>query len=273
MRLRWRYEWTVAAAGLGVAAVGWWQHSSLLAVGGLLVAATVAILWVWQKEALSSVSYERTLDRHRALFGEEVSLEIEVVNDKLLPLTWLHVEDQIPTGLEIRGAAVRIAANGRRYEMHHLFPMLPYQRVRRTMKVVCTNRGEHTFGPGRVESGDPLCLHRQDMRLRDVDRLLVYPKMFRVDAPATIGRLPLGDRRGDPRLAGDPSRVAGVREYQQGDPLRHVDWRATARTAARSSYGSTSRPLRSIWRCSPTQGSAASGQAHSEPTWSSSRSL
>ena len=28
----------------------------------------------------------------------------------------------------------------------------------------------------------------------------------------------------------DPSRVAGVREYRMGDPLRFVDWRATARS-------------------------------------------
>jgi uncharacterized protein (DUF58 family) len=229
VRLKWEREWTVAAAGVALALAGWLARSSLLAIGGLLVAATVIGLWIWQQQSLASVTYDRRLGRNRALFGEEIPLEIEVVNDKLLPLTWLHVEDQVPGGLQVKGATLRLAANGRRHEMHHLLPMLPYQRVRRTMTVVCTNRGEHTFGPGHIESGDPFCLRRRDRRIPRVDRILVYPKIFRVDALEVIGRLSLGDRRGDPRLAGDPSRVAGVREYRPGDPLRHVDWRATAR--------------------------------------------
>jgi uncharacterized protein (DUF58 family) len=40
----------------------------------------------------------------------------------------------------------------------------------------------------------------------------------------------LGDQRSSSILLGDPSRVAGVREYRAGDPLRHVDWRASARS-------------------------------------------
>ena len=226
----WDREWAIAGVGLALAATGWWVGSSLLAIGGLLASATIAALWVWQRQALSSVTYDRRLGRTHALFGEEVALEIEVVNDKLLPLTWLHVGDQVPAGLEIRGASVRIAANGRRYEMHHLLPLLPYERVRRKMTVVCTNRGEHVFGPGVIESGDPVGLHRNERRIAGVERLLVYPKIFRLEMPPFVARLALGDRRGDPRLSGDPSRVAGVREYRQGDPLRHVDWRATARS-------------------------------------------
>jgi uncharacterized protein (DUF58 family) len=228
---RWQTEWTVALGGLVLSGLGWWAHSGLLAIGGLLIAATVTGLWLWQLHCLDSVSVRRRLQSGRALFGEEITLEMEMVNDKLIPLTWLHVQVEVPTRLQIKGAAIRQAADGRRDDMHLLLPMLPYQRVVRRMTVVCSERGEHTFGRSLVESGDPLCLRRRQKRINETNRLLVYPKVLKLDTPSVIGRLALGERRGDPRLAGDPSRVAGVRDYRPGDPLRHVDWRASARAS------------------------------------------
>ncbi len=45
-------------------------------------------------------------------------------------------------------------------------------------------------------------------------------------------RRPIGDVRLTHRLYEDPTRIAGVRPYEAGDPLNRVHWRATARTGA-----------------------------------------
>ena len=42
----------------------------------------------------------------------------------------------------------------------------------------------------------------------------------------------MGEIRVAHRLFEDPTRLAGVRLFQQGDPLNRVHWRATARTGA-----------------------------------------
>ncbi len=229
MRRRVDGEAWAAAAGLGLAGIGWSVHATLLALAGTLGAMTALTLWIWQRQCLTGVTYRRTLRQHRATFGEEVLLDIELVNDKVLPLTWLHVEDDVSRGLTVRGGTVVFDRSGPHQELHHLLPMLPFQRVRRTLTVACDQRGEHSFGPARIRSGDPVGLHERFASMRDQERLLVYPKLFRLGALPVASRVPLGDDRAALALVGDPSRTAGVREYRDGDPLRHIDWRATAR--------------------------------------------
>jgi uncharacterized protein (DUF58 family) len=58
--------------------------------------------------------------------------------------------------------------------------------------------------------------------------LLVRPRTVPVRAPH-LPRAPLGSARTRSSLFTDPSRFAGVRRYEPGDPMRRIHWRATAR--------------------------------------------
>ncbi len=216
---------TLAAVALAIA--GWASGGTLLAFAGTLGALGTAMLWVWQRSCLTGVDYTRTLRAHRAQFGDEVALETQLVNDKLLPLSWVHVDDELPRSLTIYGgdgAITRSARGG----LQQLLALLPFQRVRRQFTIVCNERGLHRFGAARVRSGDPLGLRERAVYLQRPDHLLVYPKLFALGELPTVLRVPLGTTRAT-SLIDDPSRIRGVRLYRPGDPMRHVDWRATAR--------------------------------------------
>jgi uncharacterized protein (DUF58 family) len=223
-------EWQVAIAGLGVAVIGWWVGSVLIAMAGTLVAATATGLRIWQRQSLTGVRYSRTLSQHRATFGERVALDVRIVNDKIIPLTWLHVDDRVPGQITIDGGRVTTERYGREGHLHHVLPLLPYQRVTRHLTVVCDRRGLHHFGPAEVTSGNPVGYRVERAMVTRRQELLVYPKIFQLTPTGPASRLPLGDHRTDQRILGDPSRIKGVRPYEPGDPLRHVDWRATARS-------------------------------------------
>jgi uncharacterized protein (DUF58 family) len=219
------YIWLVLAV------VGWLVRSVSLALVGTLGSLSAVALYFWARMSLVGVSYHRHLDRSRAMCGERVTLEIEIVNDKLLPISWLHVEDEVPSLLSIEGGTV-LSGSGFVGTLVHLLPMLPYQRIRSRLTVIATHRGEFTFGPASLSSGDPVGLRRRSEVAEDVGHLLVYPNVFALAPAGIISRALLGEERSRGGLLHDPSRTAGVREYREGDPLRLVDWRATARSAS-----------------------------------------
>jgi uncharacterized protein (DUF58 family) len=94
----------------------------------------------------------------------------------------------------------------------------------------CVARGYHQIGPLVLETGDLFGLHRRFRVVADPKFVLVYPRIVPLIGYDIASRRPIGDVRISHRLYEDPTRIAGVRTYQQGDPLNRVHWRATART-------------------------------------------
>ena len=108
--------------------------------------------------------------------------------------------------------------------------MLPYTRITRHLQVRCERRGLHQFGPVRYQAGDFLGVARQHGGDNTQHELLVLPKIFKLDLSLTSRQL-LGAHSARNHLP-DPLRKLGAREYRSGDPLRTIDWRATARRSS-----------------------------------------
>ncbi len=91
-------------------------------------------------------------------------------------------------------------------------------------------RGYYQIGPLVLETGDLFGLHRRFRIVTEPVYIMVYPKVVPLSGYDLASRRPIGEIRLTHRLFEDPTRIAGVRLYQPGDPLNRVNWRATART-------------------------------------------
>ena len=221
--------WLFVIGATGVWAV--WTGRSLLTLAVALALLVSASLLFWRRYSLEGVGYTRRLATDRAAFDETVELKIELTNLKPLPLTWLQIEDMVPRRLTIEGGTVLQGPSDFFQFLTIVVAMLPYERIVRRLKVRCVRRGEHVFGPASLESGDYLGTLTKYGTLGNTDRLIVYPKIFRIE----VGRLPsnqiLGRDAARRSYLTDPIRTIGARDYTHGDPYRFIDWRATARLA------------------------------------------
>ena len=203
------------------------QTALFLFTLALLAAAALSRLW-W-RYCLSRVEYRRHLSGHRLRFGDELTFEVEVVNRKLLPLSWLEIEDEIPRELPPSRGRVFAATSLSRDVLASLSAYRPYERVRRRYTFPGRTRGEHIFGPVRLRSGDLFGFVTREERLDLTESVVVYPRLLSLPALGIPAREFSGDLRARSWLFEDPSRMAGARDYRPGDSLRRIHWPATAR--------------------------------------------
>jgi uncharacterized protein (DUF58 family) len=97
-------------------------------------------------------------------------------------------------------------------------------------QVYCSDRGVFSLGPASVRCGDPLGLFPFYAFSGESVRLVVYPApgMIAVKSP---GGIPLGALISPNPLYEDLTRWRSLREYQSGDEMRRINWKASARNA------------------------------------------
>ena len=198
-----------------------------LGVMGLLVA---LVSWLWNRLSLEQVHYEREVAQNRVFRGEETTLTISVMNRKPIPLAKVDMEDEFPEEIEIMDGEVSIGSNPKSMVLKHHTSLSWYERVKWEYTIKCDTRGFFRFGPARMESGDLFGFYGSEATHSERDYLLVYPRVVPLPELGLPPLRPLGETRGGIEIFQDMSRPRGIREYQMGDPLKIVDWKATART-------------------------------------------
>ena len=196
---------------------------------GVMGLAVAAISWLWNRVSLEELSYERSVSQTRVFIGEEVSMTITLTNRKPVPLGKVRMEDEVPIEIEIAEGDVVASHNPRSQTLRHSTTMGWYERIRWSYRIVGRQRGFYRIGPARIESGDLFGFFSSEKRAPDHDFLLVYPRVVPLPELGLPAGRPLGEVRGGIRIYEDPSRPMGLRDYQQGDPLKAVDWKASAK--------------------------------------------
>jgi uncharacterized protein (DUF58 family) len=172
------------------------------------------------------LSAARACDASPREIGGSTEVSVTLKNSGGLPILWVLVEDLIPD-YSTRQKPPRMTIKGKRLQVVTLGA-----RQARSINYTVTflTRGYYPLGPTLLETGDVFGLHRRHRVIGKPVYVMVYPKIVPLPKYDFASERPIGEVRLQNRLFEDPTRTAGVREYQVGDPLQRVHWKVTART-------------------------------------------
>jgi uncharacterized protein (DUF58 family) len=217
---------SILALALGLVAN---RNAAMMAVGiGLGLIALVSTLW--KRASLIGVSYERSFDRTHVFPGEPVTMVVTINNRKPLPLTWLQFRDEAPVAPTERGELAVLASEvAGRYSLQNTLSMRGFEQSSRSATFRFSKRGFYKFGPVRYQSGDIFTLFTIEREYRDIDNLIVYPRLWPLDTLDLPAKEMFGDLNVRRSLFTDPVRTRGIRNYQPQDRFRDIHWKASAR--------------------------------------------
>ncbi len=189
-------------------------HNNLLYL--VLAILLVGCVWGWIGPALLS----RTVRIRRKVpatghAGAEIGIEVEVLNQSRFlnaPMIALENVNSIEgTG----GLPVTVGA------------LAPSSAVRFQTSVTLPRRGPLRFDDLRLVTAYPMGLFEREWCIRDEATILVYPRIVRVRDRCLEGVTVNVSKSS--RTPDTEREVQALRAYQQGDDLRRINWKATAR--------------------------------------------
>ena len=172
-------------------------------------------------EATRHLSMERTSP------NAEVTVTVTITN-RGSHLEEVLLEDVVPADLRVRFTSTSLSAGS---PNRHLI-QLPKDATYTFSYKVAGPRGSYGFEKVRAQVSDHLRLISREVQMEAKGQLFVFPPVLRLRHVAIHPRRTRVYAGSIPaRVGGSGTEFFGVREYHPGDPVRAINWRASAHHA------------------------------------------
>ena len=204
--------------GVGIAAVVGGRAFAIaeLNVIGLTAAAAVVIALALRLAHPSRLSIRRRVSSTMVAVSDPLDVQLEVANRARLPSPTVRVSETVTGGGDVRCNVAPVPGGAAATWRYRLKP---------------ARRGVLEIGPTLLTDVDGLGLARRRRVTGGRTRVVVHPPVEQLAAPSLpVGgdlSLPLEFRRRSLGLSSEEFDV--LRPYAEGDDLRHIHWRSTAR--------------------------------------------
>lgn len=198
----------------------------------LIFAALLALLFLtlrlvyrrcWSRGLSCTLAF---CDDH-AVEGELSALKEVVVNDKLLPLPAVEVDFHMDKRLYFTDGQ-NSSVSDQTYR-RDVFALSLRQKITRTLEFSCRGRGWFRIGSAGLTARDLFLTSKYLMSQPQHTELYVLPRPMpgeKIQIPFSHIMGTVLSRR---RIYDDPFEFAGLREYSRSDPMKYINWKATAR--------------------------------------------
>lgn len=208
--------WALLGAGGALVLLWYVFGDEELLLAGIFLSLSVTVAVGYVRLHGPEIELSRRLASTTVSDGDTTTVTILVRNRSGHVIRNIHLEDQV----ERLGLAT--------FELARLDPT---STATATYRVTCRPRGVYLVGPLVAAVGDPLGLAGMEAAPGPVDRLVVYPRVERLDGiPIVRGQDPAQSASRPEHSQHGGEDFYTLREYQRGDDLRRVHWPSSART-------------------------------------------
>ena len=185
------------------------------AMGVTSVGAVLFFAFLWARSMARGVSAKRQLLSVAMQVGDELEERISLENFSTLPVLWAEFVDHADLpGHNVASVRATEMLGSRRW----------------TARAICTKRGVYQLGPWELQLGDPFGLFLVRHTYTESQEILVYPPLAQLPRHLLPTSGALGEHRPlHQALNANTVNAISPRQYQPGDPLRHLHWPTTAR--------------------------------------------
>ena len=168
-------------------------------------------------------------DRESVPAGEEFCLLETVENRKRLPVAAMEVAFRVPKGLRFLDAE-NTQISDYIYK-RDLFSLRGMERILRTYHMTALCRGQYHIS--HISHLAPGLFFRQEYLSDETDPeeiLYVLPARVNVSGILRAVQAVQGERQSLSRRYEDPFSLSSIREYTTSDPMKYVNWKASAKS-------------------------------------------
>lgn len=219
------------AAGLLVVVIGVALGEIFIALAAAVVVVAGLMARAWTRFALERFGISLSVSQTHAFAGETIELSLRMENRKLLPLPGLRVRMNLPDVMEPENEAfdLRAEAIAGHGVVSRSTAVRWYERITWRWRVPLRARGYYRIARIDLRATDIFGVFARERAHPPERTIWVYPEIVPLDQFDLPRLRPQGDSRGGQPLFEDVTRLQTLRDYRPGDPLKRIDWKATAR--------------------------------------------
>jgi len=231
----------VIAIAFALSLIAWWRGMDAVAILLLTLSATGLMSLLWGMQSLKDLEVTVKAESTVLSVGRSVRIEYTVENNKILPLVWLEICQEVPkngcltpdASMTLREFSPEEAAYSGKpgaYMRRFAF-LMGYKELSWDCTWTGTVRGVYRPGSLAVRSGDGFGL-TQSVCEKDCFKnstFVVWPKIVPVNTELLLKNIWSG-HTGRSGYTEDISVLRDEREYRHGDSWKRIDWRMAART-------------------------------------------
>ena len=200
----------------------------LIVLIGILLAVFLVEIIYYRLHALENLNLKVDFSKNIADYGEDIELIEVAENRKRLPLPFLILKFETPR--EFKFYDMSQATMSDFVYREDMLTMKAFSKHTRRIKVKCSKRGYYVFPRVGITTADLFLIERFTKDFDNAASLVVLPEVLKAPITDILMSVTLSELQCRRTQLTDPFSLAGIKEYGPNDPMKMINWKASART-------------------------------------------